>query len=128
MKKLLKRISENNILKVAFLRNILLVSLVIAIFLPIYDVLFIYPAFTKLLTDDKRDDAIRIAKHLSSILVSKETELTRSQLQAHLSDEVEQLRKLRDDFDLIKLKFFSKSGEIIFSSDSKEIGDINNKS
>ena len=128
MKKLLKRISENNILKVAFLRNILLVSLVIAIFLPLYDVLFIYPAFTKLLTDDKRDDAIRIAKHLSSILVSKETELTRSQLQAHLSDEVEQLRKLRDDFDLIKLKFFSKSGEVIFSSDSKEIGDINNKS
>ena len=128
MKKLLKRISENNILKVAFLRNILLVSLVIAIFLPLYDVLFIYPAFTKLLTDDKRDDAIRIAKHLSSILVSKETELTRSQLQAHLSDEVEQLRKLRDDFDLIKLKFFSKSGEVIFSSDPKEIGDINNKS
>ena len=128
MKKLLKRISENNILKVAFLRNILLVSLVIAIFLPLYDVLFIYPAFTKLLTDDKRDDAIRIAKHLSSILVSKETELTRSQLQAHLSDEVEQLRKLRDDFDLIKLKFFSKSGEVIFSSDPKEIGEINNKS
>ncbi len=127
VKKLLRTISENNILKVPFLRNILFVSLVIVIVLPLYDILFIYPAFNRLLTRDKRDDAIRIARHLSSILVSKETELTKNMLQAHLSDEIEQLRKVRDDFDLIKLKFFSKSGEVIFSSDSKDIGDINDK-
>ena len=127
MTKLLKKISENNILQVPFLRNILFVSLVIVIVLPLYDILFIYPAFNKLLTEDKRDDAIQIARHLSSILVSQETELTKNLLQAHLSDEVEQLRKVRDDFDLIKLKFFSKSGEIIFSSDPKDVGNINNK-
>jgi signal transduction histidine kinase len=127
MKKLQEKISENNILKIPFLRNILLVSLVIVIVLPLYDILFIYPAFNKLLTDDKRDDAIQIARHLSSILVSKERELTKDMLQTHLSEEVEQLRKVRDDFDLIKLKFFSKSGEIIFSSDPKDIGTINNK-
>ncbi|MFA9433807.1 MAG: hypothetical protein ACERKR_03935, partial [Deltaproteobacteria bacterium] len=69
------------------------VSLVIVIVLPLYDILFIYPAFNKLLTNDKRDDAIQIARHLSSILVSKETELTKNLLQAHLSDEMEQLRK-----------------------------------
>ncbi|MGB6379067.1 MAG: histidine kinase dimerization/phospho-acceptor domain-containing protein, partial [Syntrophobacteria bacterium] len=127
MKKLQEKISENNILKIPFLRNILLVSLVIVIVLPLYDILFIYPAFNKLLTADKRDDAIQIARHLSSILVSKETELTKSLLQAHLSDEMEQLRKVRDDFDLIKLKFFSTSGEVIFSSDPKDMGNINNK-
>ena len=127
MKKLQEKISENNILKIPFLRNILVVSLVIVIVLPLYDILFIYPAFNKLLTADKRDDAIQIARHLSSILVSKETELTKNLLQAHLSDEVEQLRKVRDDFDLIKLKFFSTSGEVIFSSDPKDMGNINNK-
>jgi hypothetical protein len=127
VKKLFRTISENNILKVPFLRNILFVSLVIVIVLPLYDILFIYPAFTKLLTDDKRDDAIQIARHLSSILVSQETELTKNLLQVHLSDEVHQLRKVRNDFDLIKLKFFSKSGEVIFSSDPKDIGDINTK-
>jgi len=127
MKKLLKKISENNILQVPFLRNILVVSLVIVIVLPLYDILFIYPAFNKLLTDDKKGDAIQIARHLSSFLVSKETELTKNLLQAHLSDEMEQLRKVRDDFDLIKLKFFSKSGEVIFSSDPKDVGNINNK-
>lgn len=127
VKKLLRTISENNILRVPFLRNILFISLVIVIVLPLYDILFIYPAFTKLLTNDKRDDAIQIARHLSSILVSKETELTKNLLQVHLSDEMEQLTKVRDDFDLIKLKFFSKSGEVIFSSDPKDVGDINDK-
>ncbi len=127
MKKLQEKISENNILKIPFLRNILLVSLLIVIVLPFYDILFIYPAFNKLLTDDKRDDAIQIARHLSSMLVSQERELTKDMLQTHLSEEVEQLRKVRDDFDLIKLKFFSNSGEIIFSSDPKDIGTINNK-
>jgi signal transduction histidine kinase len=105
----------------------LFVSLVIVIALPLYDILFIYPAFTKLLTNDKRDEAIRIARHLSSILVSKETNLTKNLLQAHLSDEVEHQSKIRDDFDLIKLKFFSKSGEVIFSSDPEDIGEINDK-
>jgi signal transduction histidine kinase len=127
MKKLQEKISENNILKIPFLRNILLVSLVIVIVLPLYDILFIYPAFTRLLTDDKRDDAIQIARHLSSFLVSQDTELKKNLLQAHLSEEMEQLGKIRDDFDLIKLKFFAKSGEVLFSSDSKDIGTINDK-
>jgi len=125
--KLFKKIAENNILRVPFLRNILFVSLVIVMVLSLYDILFIFPAFTKLLTDDKRDDAIQIARHLSSFLVSQDAELKKNLLQAHLSQEIEQLGKLRDDFDLIKLKFFSKSGEVIFSSDSKDIGDINDK-
>ena len=127
MKKLLKKISEYNILKVPFLRNILLASLVIVIVLPLYDILFIYPAFTKLLSNDKRTDAIRIARHLSSILVSRQTELTKDGLHAHLSEEMEQLKKARNDFELIKLKFFSRSGEIIFSSDPKDVGNINNE-
>ena len=125
--KLLSKLSENNILKVPFLRNILLASLVIVVVLPLYDIIFIYPAFTKLLSNDKRTDAIRIARHLSSILVSRETELTKDRLHAHLSEEMEQLKKARNDFELIKLKFFSKSGEIIFSSDPKDVGNINNE-
>jgi signal transduction histidine kinase len=127
VKKLQEKISENNILKIPFLRNILLVFLLIVIVLPLYDILFIYPAFTKFLTDDKRDDAVQIARHLSSFLVSQDTELNKGLLQTHLSKEMEQLGKVRDDFDLIKLKFFSKSGEVIFSSDSKDIGDTNDK-
>ena len=127
MQKLLKTIAENNILQVSFLRNILLVSLLIVVVLPLCNIFFIYPSFTNLLTDDKRDDALRIAKHLSSFLVSEEIELTRDILKAELSNEAEQLKQLRNDFDLVKLKFFSKSGEVIFSTDPEDIGIINNK-
>ncbi|MCG6946142.1 MAG: hypothetical protein LJE87_12460, partial [Deltaproteobacteria bacterium] len=102
-------------------------SLVIVIVLPFYDILFIYPAFNKLLIHDKKDDAVQIARHLSSFLVSQDAELNKSLLQAHLSEEMGQLGKVRDDFDLIKLKFFSKSGEVIFSSDSEDIGYLNNE-
>jgi signal transduction histidine kinase len=127
MKKLQEKISEDSILKIPILRNILLVSLAIVIVLPLYDVLFIYPAFTKLLIADKKNDAIQIARHLSSFLVSQDSELKKNLLQVHLAEEMAQLGQVRDDFDLIKLKFFSKSGEVIFSSDATEMGNINNK-
>ena len=127
MKKLQEKISEDSILKIPILRNILLVSLVIVIVLSLYDILFIFPAFTKLLIADKRNDAIQIARHLSSFLVSQDAELKKNLLQAHLAEEMAQLGQVRDDFDLIKLKFFSKSGEVIFSSDPTEMGNINNK-
>ncbi|MEJ2233588.1 MAG: ATP-binding protein [Syntrophobacterales bacterium] len=126
MKKLQEKISENNILKIPLLRNILLVSLLIVIVLPLCNILFIYPSFIRLLTDDKRDDALQIAKHLSSFLISDEIELTRDILKGELSNEAEQLKLLRTDFDLVKLKFFSKSGEVIFSTDPKDIGIVNN--
>jgi len=127
MEKFLKKISENNFLKVPILRNILFASLVIVIFLPLYDILLIYPAFTRLLTDDKRDEAIRIAKHLSSFCVSRQNDFTSALLHTQLSEEIERLRKAEDHFDLIKLKLFSNSGEVIFSSDPKDRGNINDK-
>ena len=46
-------------------------------------------------------------------------------LQVYILNEVEKLREIRDDFELIKVKFFSKSGEIIFSTDPEDIGKIN---
>ncbi len=122
---LVKRIVGNNFLKIPLLRNILLASLTVAIVLPLYIIFLIYPSFTQLLIDDKKDDAIRIARHLSSMLVTEKTELQKDVLQVYILNEVEKLREIRDDFELIKVKFFSKSGEIIFSTDPEDIGKIN---
>jgi PAS domain S-box-containing protein len=122
---LVKRIVDNNFLKIPLLRNILLVSLTLAIVLPLYIIFLIYPSFTQLLIDDKRDDAIRIARHLSSMLVTEKAELQKNVLQIYILDGVQKLKEIRDDFELIKLKFFSKSGEIIFSTDPEDIGKIN---
>jgi PAS domain S-box-containing protein len=122
---LVKRIVGNNFLKIPLLRNILLASLTVAIVLPLYIIFLIYPSFTQLLIDDKRDDAIRIARHLSSMLVTEKAELQKNVLQIYILDGVQKLKEIRDDFELIKLKFFSKSGEIIFSTDPEDIGKIN---
>jgi hypothetical protein len=39
----------------------------------------------------------------------------------------EDIENFKRNFELIKLKIFSNSGEILFSSDPKEIGNLNNK-
>lgn len=128
MKKFIETLAANNFLKQTLLRNILIVSLAIAIVLPLYDILFIYPSFTQLLIEEKRDDAIRIARHLSSQLVSEDIELRKSLVHISLLNGVQQLNEIRDNFELIKLKFFSESGEVLFSTDPREVGTINKES
>jgi PAS domain S-box-containing protein len=128
MKKFIEMLVVNNFLKKTLLRNILLVSLAIAIVLPLYDIIFIYPSFTQLLIEEKRDDAIRIARHLSSQLVSENIELKKNLLHISILNGVQQLNETRDNFELIKLKFFSESGEVLFSTDPREVGTINKES
>jgi PAS domain S-box-containing protein len=128
MKKFIEILVANSFLKQTSLRNILIVSLAIAIVLPLYDIIFIYPSFTQLLIEEKRDDAIRIARHLSSQLVSENIELRKNLSESSLLNGVQQLNEIRDNFELIKLKFFSESGEVLFSTDPRELGTINKES
>ena len=110
------------VFKRTYLRNILLVSLAIGIALPLYDVLFIFPAVSELLIENTRDDAIRVARHLSTLLISETGELNSTVLTKDLLNEIEEPAA---DFDLVKLKVFSESGEVLFSTDPEEIGNVN---
>jgi diguanylate cyclase (GGDEF)-like protein len=110
------------ILTKPYLRNILLVSLAIGIALPLYDVLVIFPAVSKLLVDNARDDAIRVAKHLSSLLFTESGELSDAISTDLLLTEIEEPT---EEFELVKIKVFSDSGEVLFSTDPEEIGLIN---
>ncbi|MGB5815035.1 MAG: GGDEF domain-containing protein [Thermoanaerobaculia bacterium] len=110
------------VFKSTYLRNILLVSLAIGIVLPLYDVLFIFPAVSELLVENTRYDAIRVARHLSSLLISETGELNNDFLTRDLLNEIEELAA---DFDVVKLRVFSDTGEVLFSTDPEEIGDIN---
>ncbi len=124
MKRLNKTMTENNFLKVGLLRNIFIGSLLLATVLVSFNAFYIYPSFTKLLIQSTEDDAVRAADHLASTLVSKHSALTRDSLKENIVKEVENISA---DFELMKLKVFSPSGEIIFSTDSKDIGKINTK-
>jgi diguanylate cyclase (GGDEF)-like protein len=106
----------------AYLRNILLVSLAIGIVLPLYVVLFIFPAVSAMLIENTRDDAIRVAKHLSSLLIADSGGLNDAFSAQELLNEI---KEPTEEFELIKMKVFSDSGRVLFSTDPKDIGVIN---
>ena len=117
-----KSLNENNIFKIKLLRNILIVSLTIVTLLSLYNVFYIYPSFTDLLIDSTKDDAVRATRHLASTLIAGRTELTKNSFNP---DSMIEIENIKNDFELMKLKIFSRSGLTLFSTDSKDIGNIN---
>jgi len=117
-----KIIAENNIFKIKLLRNILIASLVIVTLLSLYNVFFIYPSFTRLLIESTKEDAVRATRHLASVLIAGQSELTEKSFH---SDSLIKIGKIKEDFALMKLQVFSKSGKTLFSTDPKDLGVVN---
>jgi hypothetical protein len=91
----------------------------------LYDAFLITPSFTKLLINATENDAVRITRHLaSSLLISEKDEIGKDSLDIELLEEV---GKIKEDFELMNLKVFSASGEIVFSGDQNEVGEINQR-
>ena len=57
-----------HILRVKFLRNILVVCLAVALLLPLYNWIYVTPSYRKLNYTSSEDDARRVAAHLIRIL------------------------------------------------------------
>ena len=117
--------ADDGVLKDRFYKNILILVVLIVAALISFNIFYITPSFTKLLTNTTQHDAVRIGKHLAStLLVSEKTEIGKDSLHAGILKEVE---KLKEDFDLMNLKVFSASGEVVFSGDPNEVGEINRR-
>jgi diguanylate cyclase (GGDEF)-like protein len=110
------------VFKKTYLRNILLLSLAVGIALPLYDVLFIYPAVSRMLVEGARDDAIRVAKHLSSLLMTESGGLNDTFSADRLLNEI---KEPTEEFELVKIKVFTDSGRVVFSTDPRDIGVVN---
>lgn len=117
-----KLISEKQILKIKLLRNILIVFLSMATALSIYNIFFIYPSLTELVVDNTKNDAVRVAKYLATTFMPEKTEQRQSSFNTDIQYEID---KIIDTFELDKLKVFSSTGEIIFSSEPGDIRKIN---
>lgn len=111
-------------LRIKLLRNLLILALGIAILLPSYEFLFVHPAYHELLTAETELDAVRYANFLVRSLGLEDQTLTKSSLP---KDFREKLQLLSGDSLLIKMRIFSADGEIIHSSDTAEIGEVNRK-
>ncbi|MBI5632591.1 MAG: diguanylate cyclase [Nitrospirae bacterium] len=106
------------------LRGIILVSLCSVVFLPIYTFFFLYPSFDKFLTERTEEEAVRFAAHLASRLISVKAGLTKDVITPAFRLAIEQSAR---DMQLVKVKVFAPSGEIIYSTEAKDIGEINRK-
>lgn len=111
-------------LKTPILRNILIGCLAISVFFPIYSTFFMLPLFSNELVADTEDEANRTAAYLISSLSLKPDHFTKDSFSPQVVRGINQAMK---DLQLEKIKAFSKSGEIIYSTDVKDIGIINRK-
>lgn len=101
----------------------MLASLAIVTMLPLYDVLVAYPSFINALKEDAKDESVRIAKHLMSMLRLEKEELDGDSL-AGVHDTIKGMRK---DLGLQKIKAYSSAGKTIFTTDPEDIKSIAGK-
>ena len=107
----------------------LLVSLVILsfasiIFLPIFSFTYLYPSIDKLLISNAEEDAQRVGTHLTSFFKIPEGSLRDDDITQVLTSEIDEMVQ---SFSLEKVKIFSGTGEILYSTDPADIGKINTK-
>jgi len=122
MKKLNETVGKKKFFQTNFLTNFLIVSLALITSLPIYIIFFINPAFTTLLIENTKDDAVRVANHFVSWRLLEQVKSEKGFPGVDIMTDIE---KLRTDFNLIKLKVFSDLGEVVFSTNHNDIGNIN---
>ena len=108
------------ILQVSFLRNILIVWVIIAVSLPLYVRFYSYPSFQKTLINFTEREASLLANHLSRDLTGSNEE------QLSLPPEFLQgLEKAFKDFHLEKIKIFDATGLVIHSTTAADLGTLN---
>lgn len=111
--------------RIDFIKGILLVSFIAVLLYPLYLVLYVSPSFDRVILADKVRDADQVANHLASTLSHRSSDIfTHNALGLDLIPTVAAMQK---DFGLDKVKIFTSSGEVLYSTDPKDIGVINDK-
>ena len=111
--------------KIRFLRNVLLVAVIGILSMPLIERFVIYPLFSSYLVSITEENAIRLANHLALGLDVKTGPLTTHSIPTTFKIDAEQAL---DTLGLRKIKIFSPIGEILFSTENKDIGRINENS
>ena len=111
-----------HILKIYYLRNVFIISILIAIGLIVCNFYFIFPSFNELLIKDIETEAVHLTRHISSMITTDLTALSRDSISAEM---LKAINQLKEEFEFLKLNIFSRSGVTIFSTESEMIGTIN---
>jgi len=120
----LNRSILKNMFKTPLLRNILLVCLAVSILFPIYGIFYEIPSLTRVVQKISEDEALTVTKHLTKTIFPDRYTLKK---EFFSNDVIAETKVIIEDFQLEKIKIFSESGEIVYSSDSQDIGKLNRK-
>ncbi len=112
----------SSIAKTRYLRNLLAASILVTILFPIANHLVVHPQYSKFLLQNTEEEAVRTARHLTLQLIPKSTGLTRDSIPESMITSADDIKL---SLGLMKFKIFSKTGETLFSTDSKDIGVVN---
>ncbi|MEN8142652.1 MAG: PAS domain S-box protein, partial [Thermodesulfobacteriota bacterium] len=94
------------------------------VFLPVYLYFHLSPSLRSFVTKSTEVEAIRVATHLSSMAV-RSGKMRPDALPKDIDRIVD---NAKSDFNIRKLKIFSDLGEVIYSTDKDEIGQVNRNS
>ncbi|TAN40865.1 MAG: PAS domain-containing protein [Nitrospirae bacterium] len=108
-------------LKDRYSRTIFLIFILLAASLPVINFYVIYPSFSQLIVKNSENEAVRLASRLRDSVVTADYKMKSA------SDIRQDMDTLMMQFGIMKLKTFNSTGEVVYSSDSKEIGEINQK-
>ncbi len=107
------------IVRLNILTGALVVSLSVVLILPVASFFFFVPAYHGMLTNITEEESLRVASHLAASITTNGSPIHRQSLRASDHQEISALVK---HFKLSKLRLFSDTGEIVFSTESEEIG------
>lgn len=110
--------------KTTFQIGLALATSLLALSLPLYLVFWVHPHFNDIIAFEKEVDAEQITRHIAKMLVMDERNkvLTRESITDNF---VAVLQEAQADFDLAKIKVFSAAGEVVYSTEEKDIGTVN---
>jgi len=103
---------------------LLILSCGAVVFLPVFTFVFLYPSIDELLIRDAEYQARKVANHFSLYFVVPDEKLGYENITIDLKDEISQVV---ENFALEKVKVFSNTGEILYSTSSDDIGGMNDK-
>lgn len=104
--------------KVPYLQAILVSSCILLGLLLAYNSLVVYPSFTRMLTQNTEEEAVRVAGYLMSDVLDG----TDLRIDDHA---IAKILDAQRHFRLWKLKIFTDAGETIYSTEPSDIGKIN---
>ena len=115
-----KMTKKCGILPSSFFRSLVFFALVAVLVLPVYTFFYLTPAVQNFIIQSKEFQATRVALHMESKLISDKS----VQLGKHIltEDVLKKIKGTSRDFNLWKVRIVFPDGEILFSSDSNEIG------